>query len=270
MKSYILMVFMSCAFAVQGTLIAQPEQAANQNSRFVMTLNDGLVSNMKSTGFLNSSLPQSAVGKIAAVHIQFDGAPTEAASQTSAPVTVSNNVCRIRLDDATIDLARQNPIRVDLPLNSQFASVFLEYARDQSEPAASSDPSVPPQREPENAPVVMQHFVKMSGQTKPMAGILELADTMTFSTKFGDVDIALAQISGIRFHIDGDDAAVVVLNNGDTITGITKSDSFVLNTDWGRAEFDPVFVESITTSATARFRQSTDPAFGARWELQGR
>lgn len=270
MKSCILMVFMSCAFAIQGTLVAQTEQAANQNSRFVMTLNENLVSNLKSLGSLNSSLPQSAIGKIAAVHMQFAGASTEAASQAIAPVSVSSNVCRISLDDDIIEQARRNPIRIDLPADSQFASVFLEYVKPQSDTTEALQVNAPAASESSNTAVALQHFVKMSGTSKPMAGILELADSMKFETKFGDVDIALAQISGIRFHIDGDDAAVVVLNNGDTITGVTKSDSFILNTDWGRAEFDPVFVESITTSPNARFQQSTNPAFGARWELKGR
>lgn len=272
MKSSILTLFLSCVLAIQGTTNAQTDQPANQNSRFVMTLNEDLVTNLKSIGSLSSSLPQTAVGKIAAVHMQFAGTSTDVASQASAPISVSNNVCRISLDDAILEKTRQNPIRIDLPTNSQFASVLLEYTKPQMQDSEemSSDSDLAPQQPAQSTAITMQHFVKMSGTARPMAGILELANTMKFETKFGDVDIALAQIAGIRFHIDGDDAAVVVMNNGDTVTGIMKSDSFILNTDWGRAEFEPAFVESITTSPTARFEQSSDPSFGARWTLKNR
>lgn len=269
---YSLLVLVSCILTLVSSVPAQ-QDAVDQNSRFVMTLNDALISNLKSLGTLPSNLPAQAVGKIAAVHMQFSGASTEPATPVSAEVSVVGNACRISLTDDLIDMARQKPIRVDLPGDSQFASVFLDYAQSSSPNlgGSSSTQDMAPSGEPtERAAVPLQHFVKLSSRNKPIAGILELSDSMKFDTKFGEVDIALAQISGIRFHTDGEDAAMVVLSNGDSITGVPRSNSFVLNTDWGRAEFDPVFVESITTNSRARFEQTNDASFGPRWELKGR
>lgn len=273
---YSLLVLGSCILTLVSSVPAQ-QDVVDQNSRFVMTLNDALISNLKSLGTLPSNLPAQAVGKIAAVHMQFSGASTEPATPVSAEVSVVGNACRISLTDDLIEMARQKPIRVDLPDDSQFASVFLDYAQSSSSSSSpnlglgSTTQDMAPSDEPmDRAAVPMQHFVKLSSRNKTMAGILELSDSMKFDTKFGEVDIALAQISGIRFHIDGEDGAIVVLSNGDSITGVPRSNSFVLNTDWGRAEFDPVYVESITTNSRARFEQTNDASFGPRWELKGR
>ena len=135
---YSLLVLVSCILTLVSSVPAQ-QDVVDQNSRFVMTLNDALISNLKSLGTLPSNLPAQAVGKIAAVHMQFSGASTEPATPVSAEVSVVGNACRISLTDDLIEMARQKPIRVDLPDDSQFASVFLDYAQSSS---SSSSPNL--------------------------------------------------------------------------------------------------------------------------------
>lgn len=250
------------------TLVAQDQPAAG-NSRFVMTLQDEYIQRLKSSGNLQSTVRTEAQGKISAVQLQFSGSATQAATSVPVEANVNGNICQIKLDDATIEMARTQPIRIEVPAGSTFSRVFLVYDAPATIPPMESRPETqtPMVASISNDDISFyQHYVKLSDDST-LIGQMSLDQDLSFSTKFGKVDISMGQIAGIRFHIDGADSAIVVLKNGDSITGTPASDSFEMNTDWGRAEFDPVFVESITTNPNAQFQQSNDPGFGARWRL---
>lgn len=277
-KNYVIMLLAGWLLIPNAFLVAQ-DQPSIGNSRFVMTLQDEYVQRLKSSGSLQSPVLADAQGKISAVQIQFSGSATQAAVAAPAVATVNGNICQIKLDDSTIDMARTQPIRVEVPAGSMFTKVFLIYDLAAAPAIDSLDPTTAGSSTSSTAPAAsatgfddisyFQHFVKLSDESA-IVGQMELDQELAFETKFGEVKISMGQIAGIRFHIDGEDAAMVVLKNGDSITGTPVSESFEMNTDWGRAEFDPVFVEAITTSANAQFRQTNDPGFGPRWQLNGR
>jgi len=105
------------------------------------------------------------------------------------------------------------------------------------------------------------------GNAKRMAGKLNEFDQVSLKTAFGDVTIPMSEVAGIKFHTTADDKAVVVLNNGDTVTGIPSLPAIQLATDWGRADIDSEFVQSLTSASGAKFRQ-TNSDFGVRWVLE--
>ncbi len=245
------------------------------SSRFVLNLNDSNVASLKSLGMIQSNeLGPDMVGNIAAIQLQFSGSVTDQAVIVDTQVSLDGNACEVVLTDAIIDTARKQPIRIQIPNGTAFSRVFIKYEVKSNDENAPPVPALNSQgsasrQVPMSNDAAAKHFVKLSTENQTIAGQMDLSDSIKFDTKFGAIDISLGQIRGIRFHVDGEDAAMVVLKNGDTITGVPKVDAFTLQTSWGRAELDVVFVEAITTSATASFTQTNDPGFGPRWQLFG-
>ena len=110
------------------------------------------------------------------------------------------------------------------------------------------------------------YFIRLA-DAQLMAGNLNDFDNFSMKTKFGDVSIPTDQIAGIRFKIDNKNSAVAVLVNGDTITGQPTIPAIELVTDWGQADIEPKFIQSLTTSSNSRFFQETGD-FGVRWRLR--
>ena len=110
------------------------------------------------------------------------------------------------------------------------------------------------------------YFIRLA-DAQLMAGNLNNFDTFSLKTKFGDVTIPTDQIAGIRFKIDNENSAVVILLNGDTLTGKPTIPAIELMTDWGQADIEPKFIQSLTTSSNSRFFQETGD-FGVRWRLR--
>ena len=108
-------------------------------------------------------------------------------------------------------------------------------------------------------------FVRLS-DSKRMAGVVEGLTEFQLKTAIGEITVPMAEVAGIKLHTTTEDSAVVVLNNGDTITGIPNLGNIDLLTDWGKAEIEPEFIESITSTSGAKFRQDTTD-FGVRWSL---
>ena len=101
-----------------------------------------------------------------------------------------------------------------------------------------------------------------------MQGTVDGFDEFGIDCKFGKVTIPMEHVAGIRFHADEDDNAVVVLTNGDSLTGTPTVAAISLKTSWGQADIEPEFMQSLTTSANATFSRETNPDFGSRWMLR--
>ena len=259
---------------------------AQNSSRFDITLDDNWETKLKSLGTLQSTVRSDSRGKIAAIQIEFTDTQSKPHVLSNVPFTIAGDACQLTLNDELLATARAQPVRIPIPANSEFAQVFLNYNSSETAPDSSSaDATVGNNADSDDTSgtdeVAMQssseafsepppmHYVKLADR-KVVFGQMDLTEKLKFTTKFGEVDIALGQVAGIRFHIDGEDSALIVLKNGDSVTGIPVMDSLNLSTDWGRAEFDPVYVDEITTSQRASFTQSNDPQFGQRWKLSNR
>ena len=271
-----LPILASLAILLANTGIAQDQ------TKFILTLNDSLVTNMKSLGSLNAAVPANAIGNVAVVEIKYADSAGEAEVVGSVN-KVADNACFIELTDDLINSAKEKILRFEVPTDSKFAKVFLNYpsankgssiVTNQGNTGSAISSGSNTQQAPNFNSVTQlndfpgetpSHFVILGGN-RSLEGKMEITDKLNFKTKFGEVGIGVDQIKGIRFHVDSQDSAVIVLKNGDTVTGIPDLDSINITTPWGRAEVETKFVEAVVTSKNSRFQPNNSNG-GPRWIL---
>lgn len=226
--------------------------SAFAQDRYSLTLSNEFISKLKEFGSLKSEVSADARDKIGVIELRFEDTKLATPVELDIDVNILGADAVIILDDELIAKIKGQPVRIPTAENG-FARVLLKY----DSPAMTSKSSV-----------VMSDntvFIRIS-DVKSIAGELEGLDAITMNCKFGEVTIPLDQIAGIQMHVDEKNSAVVVLNDGDSLTGVPEIPMLTLTTDWGTAEVLPESIKSITTTANSKFsRKNTD--FGTRWEL---
>jgi len=236
--------------AVVAVLVLSSSAIAQD--RYSMTLNNDYLTNLKSTGSLKSEVSEAARNKIGFIVLRYDDSKDKTPIELDIDVIRSGNDAIIILDNDLIAKIKGQPVRIPARENG-FSRVLLKY----------DAPAVQPAAEIISEDIL---FVRLS-DVKSLAGELDEISEITMTTKFGDVTIPMEHIAGIKLHTDEDDSAVVVMVDGDVLTGIPSLPTLQLGTDWGKAEINPEAVQSITTTSNSKFsRQNTD--FGTRWTLK--
>ena len=221
--------------------------------RYSLTLSNDFISKLKEFGSLKSEVSESARDKISVIELRFSDTKDVTPVELDVDVNVTGADAVIVLDEAIIAKIKGQPVRIPTAENG-FERVLLKY----DSPAMMNQSSM----------VISDDtvFVRLS-DVKSLAGELEGLDSITMDCKFGEVTIPLDQIAGIQLHTDEKNSAVVVLNDGDSLTGVPNIPTLTLMTDWGKAEILPDSIKSITTTANSKFtRKNTD--FGSRWTLK--
>lgn len=238
--------------------------AAQDQTRFVLKLNDDLVFKLRDVGSLASNVDNEFRERISLIDVQYGDATGKQAEVTEVDLEVANGTANVIIDERLIDKIKKNPIRIAVPREKRnFSRVSLVYARGADEDAPSKP--VEPILNSSGQPIDM-YYIRLKAANS-MAGGIDGFDRFEIETKFGKVSMPMDQVAGIKFHIDGKDSAVVVLDNGDTVTGIPTIPAVKLKTDWGQADIEPEFMNALTTTASARFvQENTD--FGLRWQLK--
>lgn len=246
--------FLFSVLAMATLLATASHSHAQDQTRFVLKLDNKLISSLRSFGSLRSQVPEQHRNKISFVELQFDETKVGESIELGLPLQISADNASIVLDEDLIGQVKGQPIRV--PVNKdqgEFSQIILQYEA----------PAVSPMLSGSSEDTL---FIRMK-DAKVMAGNVEGLSELAIDTKFGNVSIPMSEIAGIKFHTDGNDSAVVVLNNGDSVTGTPTVSAVQLQTDWGKAEIQPEFIESVTTGASARFLQESGD-FGTRWSLR--
>jgi len=230
--------------------------SAQEQTRFVLKLDNDLVSSFKDYGSLRSSVPDQFKEKISFVELQFADTKDKEAIELDLGLLINGENANIVLDDATIAKIMAQPVRVPVASDKNtFSQIVLMYdAPVSASPALNSAGS----------PVDM-YFVDLGGD-KRMSGSIDGFEEFQIATRFGKVSMPMDQVAGIKFHTDSKDSAVVILTNGDSITGVPTIPAIKLKTDWGQADIEPRAMQSLTTTANARFTQGNSD-FGSRWQL---
>ena len=232
--------------------------SAQDQTRFVLKLNGDLLSSFESYGSLRSEVPAQYKERISFVELQFADTKDKEAVEMDLGLQINGDNANIVLDNAAIMAVKDHPVRVAVPANkNSFSQIVLMYDAPVSVTA--------PQMSKAGTPIDM-FFIKLS-DTKTMSGSIDGFDNFEIATRFGKVSMPMDQVAGIKFHTDSDDSAVVVLNNGDTITGVPTIPAIQLKTYWGQADIEPKSIESLTTTSNAKFSQSSGD-FGSRWILK--
>ena len=243
-------------FGLAGTSIAKAPQETAEPIRFVLKLDNDLLSSFKDFGSLRSSVPDKFKENISYVELQFDATKDAEAIELDLGLLINGDNANIVLDDATIEKLKSQPVRVPVsPEKNSFSQIVLMY----DAPAAST-----PTLNNSGVPVDT-YFIKL-GNNKTMSGTIDGFDEFQIATRFGKVSMPMDQVAGIKFHTDTQDSAVVVLNNGDTITGVPTIPAIKLKTDWGQADIEPKSISALTTTSAAKFERNNSD-FGTRWKL---
>lgn len=256
-----LLVLALCAIAT----VSQ----AQEQTRFVLKLNDDLVSNLRSFGSLSSNVDDQFKQRISMIEVQYAGNENLPATTAAAPVEVVGDVASIKISEKMIEQIKGQPLRINVPEDRRrFSKITLNYEANapvaDAGGASMKTPAIPVLNDA-GQPVDM-YYIRLSNN-ETMSGGIDGFDKFAIETKFGEVSMPMDQVAGIKFHIDAKDSAVVVLNNGDTITGVPTIPAISLKTDWGTAEIDPKFMDVLTTTSAAKFTQAATD-FGLRWELK--
>lgn len=92
-------------------------------------------------------------------------------------------------------------------------------------------------------------------KSRRVTGELTSLTQFAIETKFGEANIPLAEVDGIKLHIDDNDSSVVALKNGDIITGKLKVENLAVTTDWGDANVKLASVRTILINQAGSFYQ---------------
>ena len=91
-------------------------------------------------------------------------------------------------------------------------------------------------------------------------------DSIKVNTLFGEVDIPMHTIAGIRFGQEGNEQSTIVLLNGDAITGDITISDFNFVSDWGKATVNVSNLLSIVFRDDLAWSGINTPN-GQRWRL---
>lgn len=247
-KTFLLAI--ACV-AMCGTVSAQDQ------TRFLLKLDNDLISSFRSHRSLRSNVPAEFQGKISFVELQFAETKDKEPITLNPVMAIFGETANITLTDEMIESVKAQPVRVAVAGDARtFSQIVLLY-----DTPVATDTTIN-----KTGPGVDMYFIRL-GDNQTMSGTMEGFESFEIKTSFGLVTIPMDQVAGIKFHVDSEDAAVVVLNNGDSITGMPAIPLIKLITDWGQADIEPKAIKALTTNSAAEFTQENND-FGKRWVLK--
>lgn len=128
------------------------------------------------------------------------------------------------------------------------------------------------------APVAKAKPAKVSSSVRPLSvavdllsrtrieGTLTDATMLDMRTSFGNAQIPLSEVAGIKFAGADDATTTVVMLNGDNITGATDVKLLTVDTEWGTAKINGQNVTSLTFVPGVQWNPDTG-LNGKRWNL---
>ena len=134
--------------------------------------------------------------------------------------------------------------------------------------AALSCASLTAQEKPESDAAVAASMMKVN-----LRGNMELSgtpadlETIPVNSLFGEAKLPLHTVAGIRFAQKSDEQTVIVLQNGDVITGEPNLDRIKIVSEWGEASINTTYIESITFRSDLVW-SPVNTGSGQRWRLQ--
>ncbi len=97
-------------------------------------------------------------------------------------------------------------------------------------------------------------------------GTLVDSSSLQMKTAFGEAQIPLTEVAGVRFASGDDTSTTVVMLNGDSITGATETKFVTIETEWGSAKINGSSLTSLLFVPGLQWQSSTS-INGKRWSL---
>lgn len=123
---------------------------------------------------------------------------------------------------------------------SSFALASTSFGQDELEPAMDSG----------------VNFYLDLAQDQKIEGVAVDVEKFKITTGFGDVQVPLDKIDGIRLNAMEDGSAVMAFKNGDILTGVLHVSDLKLRTSWGFATVNIAYISQISTTKGASFSSS--------------
>jgi hypothetical protein len=106
---------------------------------------------------------------------------------------------------------------------------------------------------------------ELLGETK-ITGTLVDSSALQMKTSFGEAQIPLTEIAGVRFATGDETSTTVVMLNGDSITGATDTKFLTVETEWGTAKINGTSLVSMLFVPGLQW-ESSNGLNGKRWSL---
>ncbi len=106
---------------------------------------------------------------------------------------------------------------------------------------------------------------ELVGDTK-ITGTLVDSTALQMKTSFGEAQIPLSEIAGVRFATGEETSTTVVMLNGDSITGATETKFITVETEWGTAKINGSSLVSMLFVPGLQW-ESANGLNGKRWSL---
>lgn len=106
---------------------------------------------------------------------------------------------------------------------------------------------------------------ELVGETR-ITGTLVDSSALQMKTSFGEAQIPLTEIAGVRFAAGDDTSTTVVMLNGDSITGATDTKFITVETEWGTAKINGSSLVSMLFVPGLQW-ESSNGLNGKRWSL---
>lgn len=106
---------------------------------------------------------------------------------------------------------------------------------------------------------------ELSSDTK-ITGTLVDSTALQMKTAFGEAQIPLTEIAGVRFATGDETSTTVVMLNGDSITGATDTKFITVETEWGTAKINGSSLVSMLFVPGLQW-ESANGLNGKRWSL---
>ena len=106
---------------------------------------------------------------------------------------------------------------------------------------------------------------ELAGDTK-ITGTLVDSTALQMKTSFGEAQIPLTEIAGVRFATGEETSTTVVMLNGDSITGATDTKFITVETEWGTAKINGTSLVSMLFVPGLQW-ESSNGLNGKRWSL---
>jgi len=224
---------------------------AQDNTSYPLVLSASNLDAMVQGRLLTSPVKPEKQNVIESVVVSYSATKSNAPVELNVDMQYSNGKVEVMVDDELLAKIKGQPVVIEV-LQRPVTEVVLKYDAPAGDPimGGGGEGAV---------------FVRLS-DSKRMAGKVEGLTEFNLKTSIGEITVPMSEVAGIKLHTTSDDKAVVVLNNGDTITGVPNIAAIALMTDWGKADIDPQFIQSITSTSGAKFRQQSSD-FGTRWML---
>ncbi len=106
---------------------------------------------------------------------------------------------------------------------------------------------------------------ELVGETRIMGTLVD-STALQMKTSFGEAQIPLTEIAGVRFASGDETSTTVVMLNGDSITGATENKFITVETEWGTAKINGSSLLSMLFVPGLQWESSTG-LNGKRWSL---